>query len=212
MVGLPCNTRTRKENKVLKKRLLSLMLVFTMLFSSIPVSASEISVRSTTDVNNSETVYLEADGQVSEPVELPQEEVQTEAPLESSFVESAEEEIVDFMVVLEKEPLLSVFSAEDIQKNTDEVAVYREKQEQMIRQLEKALKEAFGEEEGFRLGFSYTASTTGVSVKTRLGNQSAIEQMENVEKVYVSPSFQIATDGLKGYTNNASAMIGATQG
>ena len=129
---------------MLKKRLLSLMLVFTMLFSSIPVSAaSDTSVRSTTDVNNSETVYLEADGQVSEPVELPQEEVQTEAPLESSFVESAEEEIVDFMVVLEKEPLLSVFSAEDIQKNTDEVAVYREKQEQMIRQLEKALKEAF---------------------------------------------------------------------
>ena len=79
---------------MLKKRLLSLMLVFTMLFSSIPVSAaSDTSVRSTTDVNNSETVYLEADGQVSEPVELPQEEVQTEAPLESSFVESAEEEI-----------------------------------------------------------------------------------------------------------------------
>ena len=195
----------------MKKQLLSLLLVFTMLFSSIPVSASEISARSTTDVNNSETVYVETDGQMAEPVELPQEGVQAEAPIESSFVEKAEDEIVDFMVVLEKKPLLSVFSAEDIQENTDEVAAYREKQEQMIRQLEKALKEAFGEEEGFRLGFSYTASTTGISVKTRLGNQSAIEQMENVEKVYVSPSFQIATDDVRGYTNNASSMIGATQ-
>lgn len=219
----------KMEKKLLKKRLLSLLLVFTMLFSSISVSAApEYSVKGTTDVNGSEIFELGADEQAAEPAELPQEVVLDEASLESSFSPEAEEEeqriseviaeelpqedeIVNFIVVLKKEPLLSLFSAEDIKDNTDEVANYREEQEEQIWQLEKALKEVFGEEEGFRLGFSYTASTTGVSVKTKFGNKEIIEQMEGVEKVYISPSFQIATEDLKGYTNNASSMIGATQ-
>lgn len=120
-------------------------------------------------------------------------------------------DIIDFVVVLEKEPLLSVFTADDIRGNSDEVENYRMEQIQLIDNFEESLRQAFGDEEGFQLGFSYTVSTTGISVKTRYENKAQIEQMDGVEKVYVSPTFELADLDEAVYTNNASAMIGATQ-
>ena len=88
------------------------------------------------------------------------------------------EEIVDFIIVLDKAPLLDVFSADDVKAGTDVVSGYRHEQLQMIRSLEASLKAAYGDEEGFQLGFDYTVSMTGISVKTKYGNKEAIEQME----------------------------------
>lgn len=213
--------------KEFQKRLLSMLLVFTMLFSSISVSAAaDTSADSLTDVNISENLEMKAQEQEEVPVGLSKDAAEPEMSQDSSFVTEAEDEqrisdviaeelpqadeIVDFIVVLEKEPLLSVFSSEDIKADTKEAAAYRKEQQQMIKTLENDLKKAFGEEEGFSLGFSYTASVTGVSVKTRFGNKEAIEQMNSVEKVYISPTFEISTEDVGAYTNNASVMIGAT--
>ena len=214
------------KNVLLKKRLLSMLLVFTMLFSSISVSAApEEAAGSLTDVSISESLDAQAGEQTLEPAVLSKELVDVN-PQESSFAAEAKEEqrisqivaeelpqddeIVDLIVVLDKEPLLSVFSAEDIKADTKEVAAYREKQQQLIKTLENDLKEEFGEEDGFSLGFCYTASVTGISVKTKYGNKETIEQMKSVEKVYISPTFQISAQDVIGYTNNASVMIGAT--
>lgn len=215
----------KKGKNQIQKRLLSMVLILTMLFSSISVSAAQDFTGSLTNAGAGENAALEADKQVSAPAELSKGTAEAE-PLKSSFSEEAgeeqrvsdviaeelpqDDEIVDFIVVLEKESLLSVFTSEDIKADTKEVAAYRQEQEQLILALEKSLKQAFGEEEGFSLGFSYTASVTGVSVKTRYANKEAIEQMEGVEKVYISPTFQISAEDAVGYTNNASVMIGAT--
>ena len=128
-----------------------------------------------------------------------------------------QDDVVDFIVVLDKAPLLTAFSSEEVKANTSAVSAYRDEQMQLIGELESALEASFGQEDGFSLGYDYTMSTTGISVKTRYINKEAIEQMTGVEKVYVSPSFEMsasvetASEDQGIYTNNSSAMIGATQ-
>lgn len=126
---------------------------------------------------------------------------------------TTDDDVVDFIVVLDKDPLLDVFSADEVKENTEAVAAYRAEQEQMIDALRAELKAAFGEEEGFSPGYDYTMSSTGMSVRTKFGNQEAIEKMANVKKVYVSPTFQVSTEptNVDMYTNNASGMIGGKQ-
>lgn len=139
------------------------------------------------------------------------EEVRISEILEEQLPDA--EDIVDFMVVIDEKALLDLYSSEEIKAGTDAVMQYRQEQMTKIRALENRIKESFGQEDGFRPGFNYTVSMTGLSVKTRYGNKEAIEQMEGVEKVYISPTFEmaVAKDQDTGvYTNNASDMIGAS--
>ncbi|MBR6770392.1 MAG: S8 family serine peptidase [Lachnospiraceae bacterium] len=142
----------------------------------------------------------------------PEEETMSEILAETM---PQKEDVVDFMVVLDKEPLLAVFSSDEIRANGDKVAAYRSEQEQMIDEVKAALKAAFGSEDGFSLGYDRTLSTTSISVRTKYSNQAAIEQMEGVKTVYISPTFGMATVmedmDIGVYTNNAPGMIGATE-
>lgn len=126
----------------------------------------------------------------------------------------AEDQIVDFMVVLDKAPMLDKFTPDEIRKMSDEVKAYSAELEQLVESVEEQLSASFGSEEGFKFGYSHTIATAAVAVKTRYGNRAAIEAMEGVERVYVAPAFGVAareTSPVQPLTSNAPNMIGATE-
>ena len=131
---------------------------------------------------------------------------------EASNVPDADE-LVTFMVVIKDQPLLELYSAGEIADNTAAVASYEKKQISALDRVKTSLQMAFGSEEGFELGYTYTIATSAVSVTTAYGNKAKIAAMPNVERVYVAPMFHLPEDNmaeqdLQPMTNNASGMIG----
>jgi len=120
------------------------------------------------------------------------------------------DDIVNFIVVMKNEPLLSAFSVDDIAAETDEVNRFRNGQTQAIEGIKSLLESSFGHEEGFQLGFDYTVATTGLSVTTKYSNKAVIEDMLGVDRVYIAPTFELQVDDAQTYTNNATGMIGST--
>ncbi len=120
------------------------------------------------------------------------------------------DDIVNFIVVMKNEPLLSAFSVDNIAAETDEVNRFRNGQTQAIEGIKSLLESSFGHEEGFQLGFDYTVATTGLSVTTKYSNKAVIEDMLGVDRVYIAPTFELQVDDAQTYTNNATGMIGST--
>lgn len=171
-----------------------------------------------------------ANGQT--PVTLPAADVQTAATVTDSGLTKLEngddarfsetegveiptaEDLVTFIVVMKDEPLLEMYSADEIAAQTSSVTSYEKKQLSAIDSVKAELTSTFGAEEGFELGYTYTIATTGVSVTTTYGNRAAIEAMPGVEYVYVAPTFRLPEDGMdmdsyEPMTSNASTMVGA---
>ena len=133
----------------------------------------------------------------------------TEAALDEMRPEM--DEVVDFMVVLDKEPLLDKFTSKEIRQMGEEVVSYKESLEAAIENVKAKLEDAFGQEADFEIGNHHTISTVAISVKSRYGNQEAMEAMEQVAQAYVAPNFQLDAreHDLKPLTENVPGMIGA---
>ena len=71
---------------------------------------------------------------------------------------------------------------------------------------------AFGDEEGFELGFTYSVATVGFSVTTAYGNLEALKALENVKSAYVAPVYSVpesSEESFQTLTANSANMIGA---
>lgn len=126
--------------------------------------------------------------------------------------EPADDDVVTFVVTLQHASLLEAgFSTEDISEDTRAVQNYRASQQATLNNFIETLSNAYGDEEGFSIGYTYTASTTGLSVTTSYGNKAEIAQMPQVKQVYVAPMFKVPEDqvSLAPLTTNATSMIGS---
>ncbi len=128
----------------------------------------------------------------------------------------AADDMVTFIVVMEQEPLLERFSVADIANLTPNAKLHQEKQLSSIQAVQTKVQNLLGNEEGFKLGYTYTIASTGFAVTTAFGNREALASMDGVEKVYIAPTYTLPEDNGREitatpYTNNASSMIGADQ-
>ena len=206
------------------KRVLSLILVLALVLGCAPGAFAAVNL-----TNNSATEQAELEPAVGI-TEAPAEETE-DAGEESSdvpeltkyessgwerFSETAAlnrpeaDDMVTFIVVVDEKPQLELFSVNEIASHTASVQTHAQKQENVLNAVKNRVKNSFGKEEGFKLGFTYTIATTGFSVTTAYGNKAQLEAMENVKKVYVAPTFTLPENqDFEQYTNNATTMIGA---
>ncbi len=123
-----------------------------------------------------------------------------------------DDDIVTFMVLTERAPLLSLYSVSDISAQTSSVKSHQKKQISEISSVQQKVESLLGKQEGFEMGYTYTIATSGFSVTTAYGNRQILENMKGVSEVYVAPTFDVPESGretLKPMTNNASTMIGS---
>ena len=120
------------------------------------------------------------------------------------------DDLVTFIVVTEQKPQLELFSVSEIAAQTSSVQKHLSKQEKALDAVQTAVKSAFGKEEGFELGYTYTVATTGFSVTTAFGNKAELEAIKGVKTVYEAPVFSLPVEqDAETMTNNATTMIGA---
>lgn len=201
----------------MKKRILSILLVAAMLLSIIPATFARESGFAPGDSGSTGT------GGVQLPVDdIPknnsgfatgegEEKIVYDASGRFSLKvrEPEADETVEMIVVMKQQPLLKAgFKADEIAARSAKVVRYENSQLRGLSALEENLTARFAKEEGFKLGFTYTISMTGMSVTTAYGNKAAIEAMPGVDYVYVAPMFSLPED-LSPMTANATTMIGA---
>ena len=124
----------------------------------------------------------------------------------------APDDLVTFVVALEGEPLLNRFSSDEIGQQTDAVVAAQQALDQLIAAGQAKVQAAFGSEEGFAMGFTYSMATVGFSVTTAYRNLDALKALEGVKSVYVAPVFSVpenSQESLSALTSNSSNMIGA---
>ena len=102
-----------------------------------------------------------------------------------------EDTLVDLIIVMKKKALLDMFSEEEIDTDSSAVRKYRSVQKNTVEKLTRSLKDKFGEEQDFEVGYTYTVAMTGVSLKTRYGNKKEIEELPGVDYVYAAPVYKI---------------------
>lgn len=220
----------------MKKRFLSLFLVLVLLFTGIPMTSAAQS--GFTDGSSPEA------SPTSGPMRLPVDTLTTTqgsglSPDETNTLSEAEPKIVqdaagrfslteaanrisatdvvNLIVVMQEEPLLAAgFSADEIAAETDAVTRYESRQLAGLASLKTRLERRFGGSADFKIGFTYTIATTGISVSTQYGNLEAIASMPGVDHVYVAPTFQVPEDQpmdkgdlYRPLTSNATKMIGS---
>ncbi|MBQ8620728.1 MAG: InlB B-repeat-containing protein [Oscillospiraceae bacterium] len=202
----------------MKKRILSLVLVFAMLLSCVPnVFAADSSGWTATDgpLGLTETVGDVETGFAAGANALTKYESSGMIPFSENknYTAYSAEDMVTFIVVMEDAPLLESYSADEIARQTWSVKRHEKNQLAALDEAKADVTAAFGQQEGFAMGFTYTVATTGFSVTTRFGNKAALEAMDGVKSVYVAPTFSLPEDGMEDvaspYTNNASTMIGS---
>lgn len=215
----------------MKKRFLSLLLVLALVLTSIPTvfateartgfSDGNVTPHSTEGplslpVDTLDETETSGMAQTTDPADLESKYVGTVVPFSQS--EAAQKydatDKVTFIVEMEIRPLLETYSADEISVQTASVMNYHNEQEVSLNSLKSNLTKSFGSDEDFKINFTYTVATTGLSVTTEYGNKAAIEAMPGVEKVYVAPMFSLPNDqvsemDLTPSTGNSSTMIGA---
>ena len=103
----------------------------------------------------------------------------------------APDDLVTFVVVLESEPLLARYSSTEIGQQTEAVVAYTQMLMEQITSVQAQVEAAFGNEEGYEMGFTYTVGTAGFSVTTAYKNLSALKALENVKSAYVAPVYSV---------------------
>lgn len=218
----------------MKNRILSLLLVLALVLSSVPaVVATEARI----GFSDGKVTAHPTEGPVSLPVdtldesEAASDPAQTVEPsdLESKYadygfvpfyqseaaVKYQATDKVTFIVEMETQPLLAAgYASDEIAAQSASVMRYQDKQEISLNALKTNLTQKFGASEDFKINFTYTVATTGVSVTTEYGNKATIEAMPGVANVYVAPVFSLPNDqvsdiSLQPMTGNSSTMIGA---
>ena len=208
----------------IKRRLLALVLVLVMVLSWIPASAVARRPGAAMDDSQSSGGRL---GLTASSGNLKQDtgfapgrdeglskfEQSELLPYSQQGVDVFEaDDLVTFVVTLESEPLLKLFSAEEIAEQGEAVQAYRQAQEQLVEAARAEAEAQLGGEEGFELGFTYSIASVGFSVITAFRNLEVLETLENVKSVYVAPEFDVPETSkrdLSALTSNSSTMIGA---
>ena len=203
------------------KRVLSLILVLTMVFGCVPNAFAVVNLTDNTAVQQSELESVSGAAQataddeaevVSDAVELTKYESNGWEPFsKNEVVETPEaDDVVTFIVVIDEKPQLELYSVNEIASQTASVQSHAKKQETVLNAVKNNVQNALGKQEGFKLGYTYTIATTGFSVNTAYGNKAAIESMEGVKSVYVAATFNLPENqDFQKFTNNSSTMIGA---
>lgn len=222
----------------MKKRILSMFLVLALLLTLVPTA---FATEATTGFTDGTVQAPGTEGPIGLPVDtLDENEISGFAPASNSvnadepkivngsdsrfsLTEAAQEpaadELVNFVVVMKQQPLLAAgYSVDEISAQSTAVTNYQNRQMATLDTLRTRLVNRFGSSEDFRINYTYTIATTGLSVTTEYGNKAAIEAMSGVEKVYVAPTFELpqdtvsnVLDELQPLTGNSSTMIGSDQ-
>ena len=220
----------------MKKRIRSLLLALALVLTGVPMAFATES--GFADGNVSE---ISTDGPVQLPssniAEDPTVETDAQQPVEAGepkLVQNGEDrfstqlaesepkadEVVTFIVVMQKSPLLVAgFTKDDIATRAPKAVAYEAALRLELNALKANLTQKFRNDAQFELGYTYTIATTGVAVKTEYGNKEALEALPGVDHVYVAPTFSLpeeestlTSDGeLQPMTSNATTMIGADQ-
>lgn len=218
----------------MKKRILSLVLALALVLTGVPMTFAATSGFSANAPQTQENTTgplkmavdtveetVPASGLSSQAVAEGEEKIVHDASGRFSLkVEEeapADTDVVNFIVELKGEPLLAAgFSADEIAAQSASVTNYQDKQLVNINGLKTRLTNRFGSDENFKINYTYTVATNGLSVTTAYGNKAAIEAMPGVERVYLSPTFQLPDDYkldtgdvYQPSTGNATGMIGA---
>ena len=204
-----------------KKRLLAVVLVLTMVMNWIPLASAHGtngasfggSFGGTLGLAHSAGIEQESGFASSQEglTKFERSELLPFSELEEATV-YAPDDLVTFVAVLESDPLLVHFTSDEIGQQTPQVEAYKQDLEQQIAVVRDRVVAAFGAEEGFELGFTYTVASVGFSLTTAYGNLEALEAVEGIESVYVSPTFSVPESGresLSALTSNSSNMIGS---
>ena len=220
----------------MKKRILSLLLALALVLTGVPMAFATES--GFADGNVPE---ISTDGPVQLPssniAEEPTVETDAQQPVEAGepkLVQNGEDrfsaqlaesepkadEVVTFIVVMQKSPLLVAgFTKDDIATRAPKAVAYEAALRLELNALKANLTQKFRNDAQFELGYTYTIATTGVAVKTEYGNKEALEALPGVDHVYLAPTFSLpeeesalTSDGeLQPMTSNATTMIGADQ-
>ena len=209
----------------MKKRLLSLVLVMIMVLNWIPFSASAAqhtgSVGGTSQSSFGNLGLTANSGDRKPDTGLAPslsgltkfEESGNKPYSEDGQADVFEpDELVTFIVTLDSDPLLKHFSVNQIAQQTEAVQSFTQEREALIAQAQNAAVEAFGNEEGFEMGFTYTIASVGFSVTTAFRNMEGLAALENVKSVYVAPTYAVPESGeekASTMTANSSTMIGS---
>ena len=207
----------------MKKRVLSWLLVLALILGCVPNASALVSLTDNSAVQQNELDPV-TDAEKAEAETVPEDEEEDGETVELTKYESSgwepfseteagkapeDDEMVTFIVVVDEQAQLELYSADEIANLTAQVQSHAEKQEAALNAVKASVQSAFGSEAGFELGYTYTIATTGFAVKTAYGNRAAIEAMEGVRNVYVAPTFSLPENqDFEQYTNNASTMIG----
>lgn len=226
----------------MKKRILSLVLAAVMIFSCLPSAFAVENDTPVTSFSNGDPLTLgntsvqnpdaesglapaessdsydeDALTDGTEPLEKFESQGNTPFSETEAAYKPAADEVVTFIVELETKPLLAAgYSTSEIAAQSVGVRAYQSKQETSIQTVQTTLKNTFGKDESFSLGYTYTIGMTGMAVRTEFGNKDAIKAIKGVKNVYVAPTYSIPDDTaastvgtLEPLTANATTMVGA---
>lgn len=215
----------------MKKRILSLLLALALVLTGVPMAFAtesgfadgnvpEISTDGPVQLpssNIAEDPTVETDAQqpveAGEPKLVQNGEDRFSAQLAES--EPKADEVVTFIVVMQKSPLLVAgFTKDDIATRAPKAVAYEAALRLELNALKANLTQKFRNDAQFELGYTYTIATTGVAVKTEYGNKEALEALPGVDHVYVAPTFSLpeeesalTSDGeLQPMTSNATTI------
>ena len=204
----------------LKKRVLAFVLVMVMVLNWVPLSAARGVTKADMSQSSGGNLGLTASSGIKPDsgfatnnglTKYEKSSLEPFSAMAKDFVYEADE-LVTFVVVLDKTPLLKSFTSDQIGQQTEAVKSATEALEADIAAVQAEVEKAFGEAEGFAMGFTYTMASVGFSVTTAFGNLEALEALEGVKSVYVAPEFEVpvsSKQGLDALTANSSTMIGA---
>ena len=204
----------------MKKRVLAVMLVLAMLFNSLPLAyaaaggaADSTNGPLSLTANSRETGLSPSLQEQNEPANQTDRLEPASQPFSQSGAADgfAPSDQVTFIVTVSEKPLLEVYSAGEIARQTASVQKHESRQLSALNAVKaRAAKALSGTE--YQLGYDYTIAATAFSVTTAYENKASLEKVKGVKSVYVAPTFSLPEDGLddaQPYTNNASTMIGA---
>ena len=126
----------------------------------------------------------------------------------------ADDEVVNFIVVLDQDSLLAAgFTTDEITGRSLATSLYQVGQNVSLTNLKATLSSVLSDAQTLKLGYTYTIATTGVSVTTEYGNKAVLESLPGVKSVYVAPTFALPetesqNSGVAApMTDNATTMI-----
>ena len=203
----------------LKKRVLAFVLVMVMVLNWVPLGAARGVTKADMSQSSGGNLGLTATSGIKQDTgfankydgltKYEQSSLEPFSAMAKDLVYD-QDEVVTFVVSLDKAPLLESFTAEQIAARTTAVCEQTAALEAAIAEVQARVADALADE--VVMEFTYTMGTVGFSVTTVFGNLEALKAVEGVDSVYVAPVFDVPVNGeesLNALTSNSSNMIGA---